>query len=81
MKKSTKIFLNILGDELWYRAICMKTASKPNESNLMVYFLDWGIDYLVNMKDICKMPKDFIYLPATAHKCYIEGNINTESKN
>jgi len=39
----------------------------------MVYFLDWGLEYLTNVKDICKMPKDFVYLPATAHKCYLKG--------
>uniref|UniRef100_A0A2H8TG30 Tudor domain-containing protein 1 n=1 Tax=Melanaphis sacchari TaxID=742174 RepID=A0A2H8TG30_9HEMI len=61
-------------DELWYRAICVKTPNDvdKNDNNYMIYFLDWGLEYLTNVKDICKIPKDFIYLPAAAHKCYVK---------
>jgi hypothetical protein len=38
--------------------------------------LDWGIEYFINAEEICKMSKDFVYLPATAHKCFIKGGIN-----
>lgn len=63
---------NSLGDNLWYRAVCINTADKLNK--YYVYLLDWGIGYLVNAKDIYKMSKDFVYLPAAAHKCYVKGN-------
>ncbi|XP_050056969.1 uncharacterized protein LOC114132611 isoform X5 [Aphis gossypii] len=56
-------------DNLWYRAICVNVS---DDNNYTVYFLDWGLEYLTNVKDICKMPKDFVYLPATAHKCYLK---------
>lgn len=70
---------NDLGDELWYRALCIKTAGAPNEHSLIIYFLDWGIEYSVNVENIRKMSKDFVYLPATAYKCYVEGNISLEN--
>ncbi|KAL4112570.1 hypothetical protein QTP88_016325 [Uroleucon formosanum] len=61
-------------DELWYRAICVKTPNDldKNDNDYIVYFLDWGMEYLIKVEDIKKMPKDFIYLPATAHKCYVK---------
>ncbi|XP_022162071.1 uncharacterized protein LOC111027893 isoform X3 [Myzus persicae] len=61
-------------DELWYRAICVKAPNDldKNDKDCMVYFLDWGMEYLTNVEDIRKMSKDFIYLPATAHKCYVK---------
>ncbi|XP_060870995.1 uncharacterized protein LOC132945306 isoform X4 [Metopolophium dirhodum] len=61
-------------DELWYRAICVKAPNDlvKNDNDYMVYFLDWGMEYLTKDEDIKKMPKDFIYLPATAHKCYVK---------
>ncbi|XP_015365660.1 PREDICTED: uncharacterized protein LOC107162970 [Diuraphis noxia] len=62
-------------DQLWYRAICVKVPNDLDEDDngYMVYFLDWGMEYLTNVEDLNKMPKDFIYLPATAHKCYVKG--------
>lgn len=53
----------------------MKVPNDLDENNhgYEVYFLDWGMEYLTNVEDINKMPKDFIYLPATAHKCYVKG--------
>jgi len=65
----------ILVDELWYRAICVKAPNDldKNDNDYMVYFLDWGMEYLTKVEDIKKMPKDFIYLPATAYKCYVKG--------
>ncbi|XP_026816248.1 uncharacterized protein LOC113555865 isoform X3 [Rhopalosiphum maidis] len=67
-------FFYVLVDKLWYRAICMKVPDdlSKNDYNYVVYFLDWGLEYYSNVKDICKMPKDFIYLPATAYKCYVK---------
>lgn len=58
---------------MWYRAICMKTSDKLNGNNYLIYFLDWGIEYLVNITEIYKMSKEFIFLPAAAHKCYVSG--------
>lgn len=52
--------------------MCIKTAT-PTDSNYTIYFLDWGIEYLVNAENVCKMSKDFVYLPATAHKCFLKG--------
>jgi len=67
--------LFVLVDELWYRAICVKAPNDldKNVNDFMVYFLDWGMEYLTNVEDIRKMSKEFIYLPATAHKCYVKG--------
>lgn len=62
-------------DELWYRAICIKIGNTTDEACYTVYFLDWGVEYSVNARDVCKMSKEFVYLPATAHKCIIEGNL------
>lgn len=56
--------------------MCMKTPDKLNGNNYLIYFLDWGIEYLVNIADIYKMSKEFVYLPATAYKCYIQGEKN-----
>lgn len=60
---------------MWYRAICVKAPNDldKNDNDYMVYFLDWGMEYLTKVEDIKKMTKDFIYLPATAHKCYLKG--------
>lgn len=66
---------NILGDELWYRAICIKSADSLN-GNITVYFLDWGIEYSVNT--VYKMSKEFVYLPATAHKCCLQGKFKKD---
>ncbi|VVC36208.1 Hypothetical protein CINCED_3A022077 [Cinara cedri] len=60
-------------DGLWYRAICIKTADPLNKNLYTIYYLDWGIEYFVSDQDICEMSKEFLYLPATAHKCYIPG--------
>jgi len=68
--------LYILGDEMWYRAVCVNiTTDSSDNSGYLVFFLDWGIEYKVNIDSICKMPKEFIYLPVTAHKCIIQGDI------
>lgn len=59
---------------MWYRAVCIKTADLSKEKNHTVYFLDWGVEYSVSPEDTCEMSKEFIYLPASAHKCYVMGN-------
>lgn len=70
------VFCFVLVDELWYRAICVKVPNDLDKNNdYLVYFLDWGMEYLTNIEDIKKMPKDFIYLPATAYKCYVKGTL------
>lgn len=64
----------IIADELWYRAICVKSVNTAGGTCYTVYFLDWGVEYSVHAKDLRKMSKEFIYLPATAHKCCVQGN-------
>lgn len=67
--------LIIVGDNFWYRAICMNNFTDSEDNNgYLIYFLDWGIEYSVNVEDVRKMSKEFVYLPATAHKCNIQGN-------
>lgn len=67
-------YLNTIGDDVWYRAVCIKTTGCTlKENNYTVYFLDWGMEYLVNAENIYKMTKEFVYLPATAYKCYVKG--------
>lgn len=67
---------NVLGDNLWYRAMCVKTANSCNENYCEVYFIDWGVQYSVSIGNIHKISKEFIYLPASAFKCYIQGNFH-----
>lgn len=55
--------------------MCIKTEDSLNENLYTVYYLDWGEEYSVGIQDICEMSKEFVYFPATAHKCYIPGNI------
>ncbi|XP_050543343.1 uncharacterized protein LOC126906674 isoform X2 [Daktulosphaira vitifoliae] len=60
-------------DDLWYRALCVKKPDMFNKNNnYTVYFLDWGIEYSVIPEDLREMPKNFIYLPASAIKCFVK---------